>query len=167
MNDLTLFGATDTSIDMSWTAPGDNGNTGTAASYDLRYSTSPITSGNFSSATQVLGVPAPQVAGTVQSMSVSGLVASTTYYFAIKTSDAAGNVSSISNVPSLSTTATGTFGPNDTGKRLLGGAELSGFRPGVSRLHDTGVAQEHEPISRRRQLPVKMFKRQSRRQSFV
>jgi hypothetical protein len=86
------------SITLAWTAPGDNGVNGTASAYDLRYSTSPITGSNFASATQAIGMPAPAPAGTRQSAVVNGLQASTTYYFALKTADAAGNWSAMSNV---------------------------------------------------------------------
>jgi hypothetical protein len=88
---------------VTWTAPGDDNNTGTATAYDLRYSTSAITSGNFSSAMQIIGVPAPSVAGSLESMTVSGLSPLTTYYFALKTSDEVPNTSAISNVPSGTT----------------------------------------------------------------
>jgi len=56
---------------VSWTAPGDDGLTWTANSYDLRYSTSAITSENFGSATQVTGEPAPSVALSLESMTVT------------------------------------------------------------------------------------------------
>lgn len=102
---LALSNPTASSITLSWTAPGDDGNTGTATSYDIRYSTSLITAANWASATQVAGEPTPQIAGSNQSMTVTGLSAATTYYFAIKTSDEVPNISSISNVPSLATTA--------------------------------------------------------------
>ena len=101
VTDLALSDASDSAITVSWTAPGDDGNTGTATSYDLRYSTSLITAGNFDSATQVTGEPAPQPAGTSQSKVVSGLSPSTLYYFALKTSDEVPNASAMSNVPSL------------------------------------------------------------------
>ncbi|GEM_PF-4230855 len=107
ITNLALSGATASSIDLSWTAPGDDNNTGTATTYDIRYSTSLITDGNFSSATQVVGEPVPQVAGASQSMTVSGLSANTTYFFAVKTSDEVPNISGLSNVPSLSTLAPG------------------------------------------------------------
>ncbi|GEM_PF-4669660 len=102
---IVLSDATSSSVKVSWTAPGDDGSNGTAASYDLRYSTSAITSSNFDSATAVTGEPTPSVAGTTESMSVTGLSASTTYYFALKTSDEVPNTSAISNVPNLATTA--------------------------------------------------------------
>lgn len=105
ISNLALSNATSNSITLSWTSPGDDGNTGTATSYDIRYSTSLITEANWASATQVSGEPTPLIAGSNQSMAVSGLSPSTTYYFAIKTSDEVPNISAISNVPSLATTA--------------------------------------------------------------
>lgn len=104
---LALSGATTDSIDLDWTAPGDDNSTGTATSYDVRYSTASINEGNWSSATQATGEPSPSVAGSSESMTVSGLSSGTTYYFAIKTSDEIPNTSSISNVPSLATSSGG------------------------------------------------------------
>ena len=46
------------------------------------------------------GEPTPAAAGTSQNMTVSGLTASTTYYFAMKTSDEVPNTSALSNVAS-------------------------------------------------------------------
>lgn len=103
VTDLSALNATASSVDLSWTAPGDDGSTGTAASYDVRYSTSEITSENWSSATQATEEPTPSVAGTVESMTISGLSAETTYHFALKTSDEVPNESNLSNVPSLAT----------------------------------------------------------------
>lgn len=100
--DLTVTGATGTSLSLRWTAPGDDGATGTATSYDIRYSTSPITTANWNSATTVTGEPTPLVAGTQQTFSMSGLQPSRTYYVAIRTSDGA-NISALSNVPSGTT----------------------------------------------------------------
>ena len=105
VSNLATSNSTVSSIDISWTAPGDDGSTGTATSYDLRYSTSAITSGNFSSATAVTGEPTPSVAGSSESMTVSSLSEGITYYFAIKTSDEVPNTSAISNISSLATTA--------------------------------------------------------------
>ena len=100
---LSLSSATPTSILVSWNAPGDDGAIGTAASYDLRYSTSAITDANFAAATQVSGEPTPAVAGTAQTMTVTGLTANTAYFFAMKSQDEVPNVSALSNVPTLST----------------------------------------------------------------
>lgn len=96
---------TPTSVTIQWTAPGDDGTTGTAAQYDVRYSTSAINEGNFGAATRVTGAPAPQAAGTTQSMDVTGLTPSTSYWFAIKTADEQGNWSTISNLVQWTTGA--------------------------------------------------------------
>jgi chitodextrinase len=103
--DLVASNATQSSALLSWTSTGDDGLAGTASSYDIRYSTSNITSDNWSAATQVSGEPTPLVAGTAQSFTVSGLAASTTYYFAIKAVDNAGNASGLSNVAVATTLA--------------------------------------------------------------
>ena len=104
--DLTVTGTTGTSMSIRWTAPGDDGTTGTATSYDVRYSTSAITTGNWGSATPVTGEPTPTAPGTQQTLTITGLTASRTYYVAIKTTDNAGNVSGLSNVPSGTTADT-------------------------------------------------------------
>jgi hypothetical protein len=120
---LAAPSSTATSIDLTWTAPGDDGTTGTAASYDIRYSTSTITEGNFASASQATGEPTPQAPGTAQSMTVSGLASGTLYYFAIKSSDEVPNTSSISNIPNRATTAAGdTTAPTAVTDLSLSGA---------------------------------------------
>ncbi len=91
-------GAGADSLTLSWTSPGDDGAIGTAAAYEVRMSTSAITSGNYSGATLVTGAPTPRAAGTLQSVKVRGLTRGTTYWFAIKTRDDANNWSGISNV---------------------------------------------------------------------
>ena len=96
---------TPTSVQLTWTAPGDDGTTGMASQYDIRYSTAIITDGNFAAATAVTGVPIPSAAGTSQSVTVSGLAPNTPYYFAMKSADEVPNWSAISNVPSATTTS--------------------------------------------------------------
>lgn len=50
---------------LNWTAPGDNGNVGTASQYDLRFNTIPITGANWASSTRIIvGVPTPSLSGT-------------------------------------------------------------------------------------------------------
>ena len=100
---MSATALSDTSVTLAWTATGDDSLTGTATSYDIRYSTSPITAANFSAATAVSGAPAPAVAGTAQTMVVHTLSRQVTYYFAAKVSDEAGNTSALSNVPSATT----------------------------------------------------------------
>jgi len=89
-------------INLNWTAPGDDGNSGTAASYDIRYSTSLITEGNWLETS--IGVPSswltPAAPGSREGATITGLTEGTTYYFALKVLDEAGNTSAVSNVPS-------------------------------------------------------------------
>lgn len=105
VNNLAASNPTTSSVALSWTAPGDDGSVGTAATYDIRYSILNITDSNWGSATQVLGEPAPRAAGTAESMTVSGINSGTQYYFALKTADDSGNQSGISNVVNITTLA--------------------------------------------------------------
>jgi len=85
-----------TKIYIDWIARGDDGNTGTALDYDIRYSTSPINDSNFSSATRLGGLPIPLLAGTVQSGdSVTVTYPCTHVYFAGKIRDRAEHWSAI------------------------------------------------------------------------
>jgi subtilisin family serine protease len=85
------------SMRLTWTATGDDGSTGRATRYEIRYSTGPITQANFGSATLAAG-PDPRSAGSAESFDVAGLAFSTTYYFAIKAFDEFNNAGAISNV---------------------------------------------------------------------
>lgn len=97
VKDLRMDSRTSASITLSWTAPGDDGTSGTATEYDLRYSAYPITETNWSTATSVAGEPTPQMAGSAESFEVTGLNPGTSYHFAIKARDEVSNWSSISN----------------------------------------------------------------------
>ncbi len=96
-------GATDSTVTLTWTAVGDDSLTGTASSYDIRYSTSPITEANWASATTVTGEPTPTAAGTSQNYTVRSLGRQVTYYFAAKVTDDSSNTSALSNVLQVTT----------------------------------------------------------------
>ena len=105
ITNLATSGATTNSITLTWTAPGDDDNQGTASQYDIRYlQGAAITDANWASATQCAGEPSPKVAGSNETFTVGGLAAGTTYFFAIKTADEVLNWSAISNSPSGTTT---------------------------------------------------------------
>ena len=87
-------------VTLAWTAPGDDGSQGLAAAYDLRYSTAAIAEGNWASAAQWAGEPAPKTAGQTESVTIANLTPGATYYFAVKTRDSDGNESAISNLAS-------------------------------------------------------------------
>jgi triacylglycerol esterase/lipase EstA (alpha/beta hydrolase family) len=83
----------------TWTAPGDNGNVGTALSYDIRYSGQPITTDAvFNSATQIGAGGCPSPAGSSECVQMMGLPRGSGVYVAMKARDGAGNWSAMSNV---------------------------------------------------------------------
>lgn len=97
ITDLTAT-PSETSVILSWTAPGDDGNEGIASLYDIRIHTENITDENWESTTQLTNIPAPLEAGTEQSIELADLEGNVDYYFAIKTSDESQNISDMSNV---------------------------------------------------------------------
>ncbi|MGQ9810917.1 MAG: S8 family serine peptidase, partial [bacterium] len=103
VTDLTAFNPASNTIDLTWTATGDDGYEGRASRYDVRYSTEPIDEDNFYSANIAMGAPDPGPAGATETMTVSGLDFNTTYYFALKVFDEYGNPSPISNLASETT----------------------------------------------------------------
>lgn len=102
IDDLTVADSRPTSVTLRWTSPVDEGS-GSASTYDLRYSTSPIDAFNYGSATQVSGEPHPSVPGEIEEFTVTGLTEGTTYYFAITAWDFFGNGTSLSNIASTTT----------------------------------------------------------------
>ncbi|MFH1686363.1 MAG: leucine-rich repeat domain-containing protein [bacterium] len=103
VSDLQVLTTSGTSVALTWTATGDDGLVGTAAAYDLRYATTPITAANFSQANAVAGLPLPSATGAEETFTVTGLTEQTPYYFAIKVVDEAGNRSNVSNVIAATT----------------------------------------------------------------
>lgn len=99
ISDLLVSSTDINTATLTWSAPGNDGSSGKAASYDVRYSAANITNDDeFNFATKVEKVPAPQEAGTSETLEILGLNPLTTYYFAIKISDEAPNTSALSNV---------------------------------------------------------------------
>jgi len=102
INDLSVNPGTVTgSMLLSWSTPGDDGYTGQASYYIIKYSYYSITSGNWSSATAVSNppIPADPDLQSTQSFTITGLNPGVQYYAAIMTYDESGNGSGISNVP--------------------------------------------------------------------
>ena len=140
IGDLAVVTETDISIGLSWTATGDDGTTGTAAVYDMRYATSPINDDiAFSNATQVADELFPQVSGSPESHTLGGLDPETTYYVTIKAIDNMGNASELSNLASTTTRATpyGTFVDFETAGDEDAFAQLVS-NPGISRVAGHG-----------------------------
>lgn len=96
--DLEAMAIDSNAVALTWSAPGNDGYSGRASSYDIRYSTATISAINFDTATKVDKVPAPNNVWTPENLIISGLNPSTTYYFALKSSDEAPNPSNISKI---------------------------------------------------------------------
>ncbi|MFH2052370.1 MAG: Ig-like domain-containing protein [bacterium] len=94
--DLRVSGLGSRSVTLAWTAPGDDGDTGTATAYELRRSGAAISAANWNAATPVEGLPAPVGAGGTQSFAVTGLVPGSGYHFALVAVDEADNRSELS-----------------------------------------------------------------------
>lgn len=122
--DLAVETVTDSSVTLSWTAPGDDQTTGTVAFYDLRYASIDLTTAVWDSAIQVLDEPAPQAAGAAEQFTVGALEPSSTYWFALKTADESDNWSALSNVVQGTTQAM----PSTTWLKTYGTVESDGAK---------------------------------------
>jgi hypothetical protein len=89
VHDLAVTGQGPNDV-LTFTAPGDDWNSGTAAKYELRRSSQPITQDNFASAAAVDPGQAPKAAGTVEKLTVPH--AAGMGFYAIRAIDAAGNI---------------------------------------------------------------------------
>ena len=103
VTDLVIISKLSNSVTLGWTATGDDGNTYTANSYDVRYQTYAITADNWNNATQSTGEPLPKSAGNSETFRIYNLSADTTYYFAIKVGDEIPNYSEISDIVNAKT----------------------------------------------------------------
>jgi subtilisin family serine protease/subtilisin-like proprotein convertase family protein len=102
--DLAVTGSGLATVSLTFTATGDDGVVGTADFYDIRYSTAPIvTESDFAAAGRSTSEPSPQSPGSTEIATVTGLDFGTTYYFAMKVVDNAGNASLLSNTVSATT----------------------------------------------------------------
>ena len=103
VEDLAVSDRASDSVTLVWTAPGENGSTGTASVYDIRYALFPIDEENWDAATGVEGEPAPQIPQRTESFTVTGLATGREYYFGLKTADEVPNWSVLSNIDSATT----------------------------------------------------------------
>jgi hypothetical protein len=88
---------------LNWTAVGDDSLAGTAAVYDIRYTTS--STPRWDASTRASGEPSPKEAGQPESFTVTGLAPNITYRFLLKVADEKDNASAESNVAIATTLA--------------------------------------------------------------
>jgi WD40 repeat protein/chitodextrinase len=103
ITDLTIERVSGGDITISWTAPGDNADRGTATFYDIRYATKEADVKKWDRAMVVAGEPVPEVAGTRQEYLLTELQQDTMYYIAMTTTDDARNTSALSNIVAIRT----------------------------------------------------------------
>ncbi|MBX3209127.1 MAG: fibronectin type III domain-containing protein [Labilithrix sp.] len=107
VTDLAATPASHASVKLTWTAPEDD--SGSLASYELRYATTAITTlAEFLAATSATA-PSALAPGASQTATVSGLTPETEYHFAIRARDPAGNFSDVSNDVAATTKARAAF----------------------------------------------------------
>ena len=97
------------STKIYFTATGDNGASGYAKSYDIRYSTSSITEDTWNTSTVYANQFKPQKSGKGESLKLVGFQPQTTYYVGLKAIDERGNASPLA-VTSFTTTASSVKG---------------------------------------------------------
>ncbi|MDZ7267223.1 MAG: Ig-like domain-containing protein [candidate division KSB1 bacterium] len=107
VTDLHGVDSTSSALTLEWRAPGDNNWDGQAERYEIRYSTAPITSGNFSAAQLLPTPPVPNRGGEVQRVRLEGLLPYQTYYVALRAFDETGRAGGLSNVAQLRTRGDG------------------------------------------------------------
>jgi hypothetical protein len=102
-------------IGLTWTSPGENGNTGNLvnATFTLQYSTDSTYSGWDPNAAPsdvfTVNIATSATAGSAQRYILNGLFPSTTYYSRMWTKDAEGFYSDYSNLVSTTTTSPALF----------------------------------------------------------
>jgi len=110
--DLTTINPTKNLITLTWTAPGDDGNTGIAYGYIVKYCTSgPVTNSTWDLASTYSQSWTPLASGSSETHIVSGLSLNTQYWFAVKAYDEANHYGNISNSPNGKTMALVDFIP--------------------------------------------------------
>lgn len=91
-------GAHAATLTLRWTAPGDDGRTGRATQYDLRFSQVPITATNYWTMPSLKPPTAPAPAGQRDSLQLFFNHNGQPWYFAMRSADERGNWSAMSNV---------------------------------------------------------------------
>ena len=126
IDDLTVDSVSSTVVTLRWAAPGDDGDSGRASGYDLRYAADSLILLGWDNALRATGEPNPAEAGMLQTCTLNGLTPGGIYFFAIKSVDDAANWSPLSNVVSARCLDTAMLpAANFTGNPTTGPASLT------------------------------------------
>ena len=101
VTDLSVDMVTEGSVVLRWTASGDDGTSGQASAYDIRYAEAPVTPDTWAAANRAPS-PSPRASGEGELFAVPSLQSGTTYYIALRVLDESENSSGISNLVSAS-----------------------------------------------------------------
>jgi len=131
IRDLRVAYVSGASALLMWTAPSDDSMTGTAALYDLRYreDCTSLPGIDWENATEAGGEPRPQ-AGTLHTYTLAGVSPDKSYCIAIKSMDAGGHISPVSNIvllPSSSFSDGGSLKELTSTVTLMKGYNLIAF----------------------------------------
>ena len=132
---------------FEFTAPGDDAASGTAVSYEIRYSPSLINGENFAAASLFPGTYPCAVAGSFERFEMASLPGGP-YWFAVKAVDEAGNKGAVSNVVKISPPGVPIISFSDTTTTVMPSGEGSSTvtftvtNAGMADLVITGVDDE-------------------------
>ena len=103
VTDLFILEITNSTVLLIWTAVGDDELEGTATAYDIRYQSDPQIDPWWENATIFASIPAPQVAGSQEMVTITGLMSGRRYCFQMRTVDDGANWSAVSNMDCATT----------------------------------------------------------------
>jgi len=111
LGDFRLTTVTRSTIAMAWTAVGDDGTSGSAAYYDLRWSTDAITTSSFDVASQISDTRVPLRAGETETAVIRGcFVDGQPIHVALRVYDKAGNMTQSETLTAVPTGEVLNFG---------------------------------------------------------
>jgi len=98
VGDLAAAAAPEGQVRLSWTAPGDDGWVGRAASYELRFTSVAAETASVTGGSAATGLAAPDSAGSAQDVTLAAAAPGVTRWYWLYALDEAGNRSRASNV---------------------------------------------------------------------
>ncbi|MBX3358972.1 MAG: hypothetical protein KF745_11165 [Phycisphaeraceae bacterium] len=115
VSDLSVFNVGSRGATLAFSSPaGTTTGLGNVDRYEIRYSTTPITSdAQWLAATEAINAYAPRLAGLPEQLRIAELTPSTTYFVAVRSIDFAGSYSDLSNLGTFTTLASS---PGDRGR---------------------------------------------------
>ena len=139
VTDLAVVETELRSMTLSWTAPGDDGNTGQATEYDMRYADFPINLNTWQYAVKMTALPNPQAAGKQEEIFIANLAPGETYWIALKARD-----EELTQWSSVSNVAMGTLQAGQTAIEQLGICKTSDYALAVKIIGNLAYVADHD-----------------------